>query len=254
MTPIRRLMVWVTVFLVAVTVMLAATAPAALPASMIEIATAGRLKMVSSSGSAWHGDGLLMTAAPSALSTEQLAVHWTTDFSSMYRGELVVHIDLGAQSLRITATPSRWSIDSAGARLPMAFLRPFFPRLVANSSWTGEVRLAATGFGQTWVGSEGAGSARLEVKSLAVAEFSATPLGSYQLDLKPDTHFTSLALTTLAGPLKLEGGGRAGSAGMSCEIRAELAQEASDELGKILNHVARREAGRVWSVVCPGHA
>ncbi len=251
MSPIRRLTVWVTVFLVAVMVMLAATAPAALPTSMIEIATGRRLKMVSSSGSAWHGGGLLITVAPSTLPIEPLAIRWTTDFGSLYRGEVVFHIDLGAQPVRITVTPHRWNIDSAGVRLPMAFLRPFFPRVVANSSWTGEVQFTANGLAQTWAGGDGHGTARIEVKSLAVAEFSATPLGSYRLDLKPDENSMSLVLTTLSGPLGLDGKGALDRSRMACEVRAQLNEGASAELGKVLNHVARREGDRTWHLACP---
>jgi general secretion pathway protein N len=252
MMPLCRLNLWVTVFLVALLAMLAATAPAALPASLIEMATAGRLKMVSSAGGAWHGVGFLTTAGQSTMPTQPLAISWTTDFGSVYRGEVVLQINFGEQPVQLTATPSRWRVDAAGVHLPMPFLRPFFPRLVANSNWTGDVEFTATGLGQTWAGGDGTGSARLDVKSLAVAEFSATPLGSYRLNLTPEANSVRLALTTLSGPLSLEGKGAVDRSRMSCEARAQLNEGASAELGKILSHIARREGDKTWHLSCPG--
>lgn len=251
MTLFKRRAAWLLLSLPVFLVMLVLRAPAAVPARLIETLSAGRLQVVTSAGSAWNGSATLVATGLSAGHSERLAVTWQIDPARWYRAEVGWLIGTSGQSLRLALSPWRWELDSRGFSLPVAALRPFFPGSIANYGWYGQLQLSSNKFGRAWQGRDWDGTARIELQTLGVRELSVDPLGSFGLDLKPQGEALAFVMTTLAGPLRLDGRGSWREPRFSCEGDAGLAPGAAVEVGRLLDHLARRTGPGAWKFSCP---
>ncbi|HVY07573.1 MAG TPA: type II secretion system protein N [Burkholderiales bacterium] len=181
-----------------------------LPAGMVDFAlqraTDGRLRLADAQGTVWKGSGTIEvrdTANRSALSK---GIEWHVRPESLWRARLVCEVVLARDGSRfvVSALPSSVEIYDAVLTLPMAVLTLAEPRLKP-------LRLS----GDLKVQSDKLAIAQNSLRGLvklqwrdAGSELSpVSPIGGYELRLDGQGDAVQALLTTLQGPLQLDGSG-----------------------------------------------
>ena len=185
---------------------LIALAPATLIDARLERASDGRLRLAEAQGSLWSGAGWIEIRDADGRAGVAKRLAWRVLPGSLLRGRLVaeVELDQAAKPFPVTISLSRIDIADAGIHLPAAALGLGMPR-VAPFRLTGEVLVTIShlslGRGRM------DGDATLQWRSAGSALTPISPLGEYEVRFKAVGPAVHAALTTLEGPLHLEGKG-----------------------------------------------
>ena len=230
--------------------------------------TQGRVRLAQAQGTVWHGKARIVVVdvrdARFALSelggrTDQISERRATlaglsipgDFSwdlqsmALLTGRIVLDLrhSSQAQSSRISVSLSGVDVSRGAMNLPSVALE----RL--GSPWnslrpTANVSLAW----EDWrIDPNGRGQGRLviELSDVGSALTPVRPLGTFRGELVSAGEHAQVNLTTLAGPLRLEGSGRwSVRSGLRLEARAWSDPEASDRLQPLLSLMGRREGDK----------
>ena len=196
---------WAFAFLVYVAV-LAATAPATLIDAGLRQATEDRLRVTDASGSLWSGMGRL--EARDADGRERIGekVAWRVRPASLLSARLVCDVRLAQSSapFRAEISPASVTIGEADLAVPAAMLGLVAPRL-APLKLAGELRLRVQNLAIGRGGLEGGMTLQWNRASSALTPIS--PLGSYELGITAAGGSGEVRLSTLSGPLQLDGSG-----------------------------------------------
>ena len=163
---------------------------------------------------------------------------------SLLRGQLAaeVELDQAARPFPVSFTFSRIEIADAGINLPAAALGLGMPRL-APLRLTGEVRvdIPRLSFERDRVD----GEATLQWRAAGSALTPVSPLGDYEVRFKAAGSAVNAALSTLEGPLRLEGKGAWSNGGPpSFLVTARIPAENQDLLAPLFRLIAvERGAG-----------
>lgn len=231
-------------------------------------ASQGRLRLAQAHGTVWHGQARIVLVdvrdARFALSelggrSDQVPERRATlaglpipgDFSwdfqprSLLAGriELDLRHSSQTQSSRISASLAGFAISKGAMNLPALALE----RL--GSPWnslrpTASVSLV---WDEWQLDTQGRGRGRLvmELSDVSSALAPIRPLGTFRGELVSAGEQAQLNLSTLAGPLRLEGNGRwSVRSGLRLEARAWSDPEASDRLQPLLSLMGRRDGDR----------
>lgn len=231
-------------------------------------ATQGRVRLAQTQGTVWHGQARIVIAdlrdARVALSelggrTDRALERRATlaglaipgDFSWQLQpmALLAGRIDLDlrhssqVQSSRVSVSLSGLVVSRGSMNLPALALE----RL--GSPWnslrpTADVSLS---WDDWLINPRGRSRGRLviELSNVGSAMTPVRPLGTFRGELVSSGEHAQVNLTTLAGPLRLEGNGRwAGQSGLRLEARAWSDPEARDRLEPLLSLMGRREGDK----------
>lgn len=204
---------------------LAATVPAAVVAPRLAGATAGRLEIVSATGTLWRGEARARLALPGAAPVSVERIAWRFLPWRLAAGEAAAAIEASTPgaSARLEAARgfSGWTIRDLEAGADARMIAALVP-LAAAWQPGGSLALAAgrvDGDGRALTG-----EARLEWKDATTSLSEVRPLGSYAATLRASGGPAAVELATVAGPLRLAGRGTLDPAGrfaLSGEARAE---------------------------------
>ena len=187
-------------------VALAAFAPATLVDARLEQASGGRLRLAQAQGSLWSGSGWIEVRDAHGKAGIAQRLAWRVLPASLLRArvEVEVELDRAARRFPVRLSFSGIEIERAGMRLPAAALGLGLPKL-APLRLSGEMLLevAQLSFARGRV----QGEATLRWRAAGSALTSVAPLGDYEVRLKASGAEVHAALSTLAGPLELEGKG-----------------------------------------------
>lgn len=192
--------------LVAYGVALAAFAPATLIDARLQRMGAGTLRLAEARGSLWSGAGWIEVRDAHGRAGIARRLAWRVLPESLLRGRLVaeVELDQAARPFPVTISLSRLDIGALRVRLPAAALGLGMPRL-APLKLTGDllVDVAHLSFerGRT------DGAATLQWRAAGSSMTPVAPLGDYEVRISADGPAVRAALSTLEGPLRLEGSG-----------------------------------------------
>ena len=185
---------------------LIALAPATLIDERLQRASDGRLRLASAEGSLWSGAGWLeiRNADDRAGVAKRLA--WRVLPESLLRARLVaeVELDQAARPFLVTLSLSRMEIADARISVPAAVLGLGVPRL-APLRLSGEVLLDIPH--PSFERGRMDGDATLQWRAAGSALTPISPLGDYEVHFKAAGPTVHAALSTLEGPLLLEGTG-----------------------------------------------
>lgn len=243
-----------------VTVLL--TAPASVVDWALARATLGRFRLADASGSIWRGQGRLVFVdiateamreerapaerGPAALAGVVLpgTVSWTVKPWPLLLGRLeaLASHESMARPVSIAGTASRIDVSAGAMQLPsIAFAR-------LGSPWNAVQPVSS--FAANWqplVVERGSlkGTLVLELRDVASALTPVRPLGAYRIDVQSSGDAARLRMSTLEGPLRLNGGGEWTARG---GVRASIAAEADESerlrLQSLLGLLGRREGTR----------
>ncbi|WP_087670509.1 type II secretion system protein N [Caballeronia humi] len=204
--------------------------------------TAGHVNLVDPAGSLWRGSATLMLAASSDGSGATLLpgrVEWTTAFLPLLTGRVRMTMrqtEAMPDAVMVDAS-LRGSTMSAGAIAVPATLLAGLGAPFNTLDIDGNVRLAWTDwrvlgrntYGQLVVTLDDIGSRVSRVK----------PLGSYRVAMQAEGASATIDLSTVKGPLLLDGHGTASQESTSFEGTAKAAPEARENLAGLLNLLGR---------------
>ena len=190
---------------VAYALALVATAPAGLLDAELDSVSGGRLRLSGANGSLWSGAGRLEMRAKGSRVLAGQDLRWRFLPGRLLRAALAFEFDLGnGQNFVLAIAPGQVEVVGVQLNLPATALAALQPKL-APLQLTGEMllrveRLVASPRGWT-------GNATLHWRHAGSALTRVSPLGDYELRFTGDGGAAQLKLTTVQGPLRLEGKG-----------------------------------------------
>jgi len=185
---------------------LAVQAPATLVDAGLKQATNGRLRLAQPQGTIWAGAGLIEIRDVSGRNAISKELTWRVSPESLWRARLVCEVELDRAARRFPLTISFSGIELANVdiNLPAAALAFAEPRL-QPLRLAGDVLLHAT---NVLFGRDGMHGAVTMQWLGAVSAFSpVSPIGSYELRFDGRGNSIQATLSTLQGPLQLDGSG-----------------------------------------------
>ncbi|KDP88192.1 type II secretion system protein N [Cupriavidus basilensis] len=238
-------------------VTLALTVLAAFPAAWIADSIASRSQrrvlLADADGSIWNGSATLALSAGAGSETATVLpgrLQWSVAFWPLLTGTLrmvVTHSEAMSSPVGVAVTPFGWTAQAGTIRLPASLLEgigaPFNtlrPDGLMRIDWS---TLQGRFFGQPGKPGGAAGvtghmTLRLDQVSSAVSRLR--PLGSYRAEIDWAGADGKLQLTTLAGPLHLQGNGTLGRHARF-EGTARADPDAAKQLVGLLSLLGRRE-------------
>ena len=185
---------------------LVAMAPGTLVDAGLQRASSGRLRLAQAQGTIWAGAGLIEIRDASGRNAIARDVSWRVLPESLLRGRLVcdVGLDRAARRFTVAASLSKFEIANAEINLPAAALAFAEPRLMPLRL-SGDVLLQTTNLS---IGRDGMlGNVMVQWRAAGSAFSPVSPIGSYELRLDGQGSIVRAVLTTLQGPLQLDGSG-----------------------------------------------
>jgi general secretion pathway protein N len=185
---------------------LIALAPATLIDARLERASDGRLRLAQAQGSLWSGAGWIEIRDADGRAGVAKRLAWRVLPESLLRGHLVaeVELDQAAKPFAVTISLSRIDIADAGISVPAAVLGLGMPKL-APLRLSGEVLLNVPRLSLEHGRMHG--DATLQWRAAGSALTPISPLGEYEVHFRAVGPAVHAALSTLEGPLQLEGKG-----------------------------------------------
>jgi general secretion pathway protein N len=183
---------------------LIALAPATLIDARLELASDGRLRLASAEGTLWSGAGWIEIRDADGRAGVAKGLAWRVRPESLLRGRLVAEVELdhAAKRFLVTISLSRIEIADAGINLPAAALGLGMPRL-APLRLTGDVLVNIPHLSLERGRMDG--DATLQWRAAGSALTPISPLGDYEVRFKAVGPAVHAVLSTLEGPLQLEG-------------------------------------------------
>jgi general secretion pathway protein N len=242
MRRVRVALPWLVVGALSSSVVMLAMAPAAWITPQFARQTGGHVNLVDPAGSLWHGSATLMLAAGSDMSAATLLpgrIEWRTGFWPLFTGRVRMvmrHSEAMPDPITVDATPRSATVTPGTLAVPASLLSglgaPFNTLDLQGNvqlSWSDWRSFNREAFGQLTVTLNDVSSRISLVK----------PLGSYRVTFQAQGASSTLDLTTLKGPLMLNGSGTMSGASTSFHGTASATPEARDNLAGLLNLLGR---------------
>ena len=220
-------------------------APATLVDAGLQRASSGRLRLAQAQGTIWAGAGLIEIRDAGSRNAIAENIAWRVMPESMWRGRLVCEIGLErtARHFPLSASLSKIEIADAEIDLPAEALAFAEPRL-KPLRLSGDVLLHAANLS---IGRDGMlGNATLQWRSAGSAFSPVSPIGSYELRLDGQGNTVHATLSTLQGPLQLDGSG-SWTTGRNPEFQAtvRVPPQYQEQFAPLLRLISvQREEGR----------
>ncbi|WP_354682770.1 type II secretion system protein N [Cupriavidus necator] len=248
----RRLR-WLAIGLASAAVTVVAMLPATWIAARVATQTQGRVLLADASGSMWRGSATLALSAGAGSQTATVLpgrLQWKLAFWPLLTGTarlVVSHTETMAAPVAVTVTPGGWTAQAGAIRLPAALLEgigaPFNtlrPDGMMRLDWS---TLQGSFSGKNTNGGSGqmTGHMTLRIEQVSSAVSRLRPLGSYRAEIDwAGAGGGKLQLSTIAGPLHLEGSGTLGRQARF-EGTAQAEPEAANQLASLLSLLGRRD-------------
>ncbi|MEO8717064.1 MAG: type II secretion system protein N [Burkholderiales bacterium] len=219
-------------------------APATLIDARLQRMGGGTLRLAEARGSLWSGAGWIEARDAHGRAGIARRLAWRVLPESLLRGRLVaeVELDQAARPFPVTISVSGLEIGEVHVRLPAAALGLGMPRL-APLRLTGDVLVDVSHLSFARAGT--AGAATLQWRAAGSVLSPVSPLGDYEVRFSADGPTVRATLSTLEGPLQLEGKGtwtRGAALDFIATARVPAAQQ--EQLAPLLRLIAvERGAG-----------
>ena len=248
----RRLVIWLLAGLASIAVTTLAFLPATWMASMLEQQTAGRLTLGDAQGTLWHGSAFI-GGAPSGSDpvTPLLPGRFSWRLSPMVLlGRVDADLENAAalsQPIRVTGSWHQWQVSPASILLPAERLASLGAPLNTVQP-SGQMRLSWNPMQVVRQGGrlEMTGSMNLEMNDIASRLSPIKPLGAYNLAFDWRGQQAQVVLTTVKGPMLLNGSGMLMNGRLQFSGKAEAEAGQEERLANLLNLLGqrRREGGK----------
>jgi general secretion pathway protein N len=249
---VQRLVIWLLAGLASIAITALAFLPATWMASMLEQQTAGRLTLGDAQGTLWHGSAFI-GGAPSGSDpvTPLLPGRFSWRLSPMVLlGQVDADLENAAalsQPIRVTGSWHQWQVSPASILLPAERLASLGAPLNTVQP-SGQMRLSWNPMQVVRQGGrlEMTGSMNLEMNDIASRLSPIKPLGAYNLAFDWRGQQAQVVLTTVKGPMLLNGSGMLMNGRLQFSGKAEAEAGQEERLANLLNLLGqrRREGGK----------
>ncbi len=243
MRRLRAALPWVIVAVLSNAAVLLVLLPAAWITPQFAKITKGHVNLVDPAGSLWNGSATLMLAAgddPGGATLLPGRVEWRTAFWPLLTGRVRMQMrqtEAMPDTVTLDATMRGATLSSGGIAVPASLLAglgaPF-----NTLDLQGDVRLAWTGWRA--FNQEAFGRLTVTLNDVTSRVSMVKPLGSYQVVFQAQGGSSTVDLSTLKGPLMLNGHGSVQGARASFQGTASAAPDQRDNLAGLLNLLGRR--------------
>ena len=200
---------WKRILLVAALAIALATlvAPASLMDSLLANATEGRLRVMHTSGTLWHGKGLFVSLAADGRSAQPwLSGNWQSEFDPSAARIAWRLEEAGQIVLRLALEPRGISITRAALDTPLRALLDSLPSPIARAGWRGMLRIASEGIDCDW-NQDCHGTAQLTWLDAGVDLLPQQRFGDYEVLARAEGHDGRFEVRTLGGEIRIGGKG-----------------------------------------------
>lgn len=242
MRRLRAALPWLVVAVLSSGAVLLVLLPAAWITPQFTRSTGGHVNLVNPAGSLWHGSASLMLAAGADTSTATLLpgrVEWHTSFWPLFTGRVhmtMLQSDAMPTPITVDAT-RRGAVLTQGALAVPASLLAGLGAPFNTLDLQGDVRLAWSDWRS--FGNEAFGQLTVTLNDASSRVSLVKPLGSYRVVFQAEGASSTIDLSTLKGPLMLNGHGMISAGSTSFNGVATAAPEARDNLAGLLNLLGR---------------
>jgi general secretion pathway protein N len=239
---LRAALPWLLVAVLSNCAVMLALFPAAWITPQFSRATGGHVNLVNPTGSLWHGSAALMLAAGSDTSAATLLpgrIEWHTAFWPLFVGRVrmtMLQSDAMPNPITVDAT-RRGAILSQGAIAVPASLLTGLGAPFNTLDLEGDVQLAWSDWRS--FGNEAFGQLSVTLTDASSRVSLVKPLGSYRVVIQAQGSRSTVDLSTLKGPLMLDGHGTVSADSTIFNGTASAAPEARDNLAGLLNLLGR---------------
>lgn len=242
----RRALLWALAALLVVLVTVLLSLPAAWLAPLIERQTDGRLTLGDPAGTLWRGSAFAGAASgPEAALAPLLPgrFHWTLSPLALV-GVIDAHINNPEaldQTLTVAGSWNEWQLGAASLLLPAERLAVLGAPLNTVQP-SGQMRLSWPALTVTRQQGRLAlrGRMQLQLTDIASALSPVKPLGAYRLQFDWQGEQAQLTLSTLSGPLLMEGSGAIVNGRLQFSGQAWAQQGQEQRLAILLNLLGQR--------------
>jgi general secretion pathway protein N len=242
MRRLRAALPWLLVAVLSSGTVLLVLLPAAWITPVFTKASGGHVNLVDPAGSLWHGSATLMLAAGSDTSAATLLpgrIEWHTAFWPLFTGRVrmtMLQSEAMPDPITVDATGRGSTVSQGTIAVPASLLSglgaPF-----NTLDLQGDVRLAWSDWRS--FGKQSFGQLTVTLTDASSRVSLVKPLGSYQVVVQAEGDSSTIDLSTLKGPLTLNGHGVLGGAATSFNGTASAAPEQRDNLAGLLNLLGR---------------
>jgi general secretion pathway protein N len=238
MRRIGAVLPWAIVALFSCGAVLLATLPAAWITPQFSKATQGHVNLVEPDGSLWQGSAVLMLAAGTDGSGATLLpgrIEWRTSFWPLFTGRVRMQMrqtDAMPDAVQVDVT-RRGAVMTAGQIAVPASLLVGLGAPFNTLNLQGDVRLSWTDWRS--FGRDAFGQLAVRLNDMSSSVSRVKPLGSYRVVIQAQGAAATIDLSTLKGPLMLNGHGTVSAGATSFQGTAAAAPEALDNLAGLLN-------------------
>ena len=242
MRRVRAALPWLVVGVLASGIVVLARLPAAWIAPQFAKATNGHVNLIDADGSLWRGSGSLMLSARDDASGATLLpgrIEWRTAFWPLFVGR----VEMRMRGTRAMPDPVTLDATLGGATLSAGSIG--VPASLLSGLGAPFNTLAFDGAVQlTWspvrlIGHNVYGRLSVTLTDVSSRASPIRPLGSYRAVLQAQGASSTIALTTLKGPLLLSGQGTLSRGAASFQGTASATPEQRDNLVGLLDLLGR---------------
>lgn len=224
---------------------LIAFAPATLIDVHLQHISAGSLHLAEARGTLWSGTGQMEIRNRGGRTEVAKGIAWRMVPLSLARGRLVYKLALeqAGQDFPVTLSLSDINLANADIRLPAKVLGLSIPRL-APLGLTGELLLHIVSF--SFGHEQMSGNATVKWRNAGSLLTSVSPLGEYELSFHDEGAVIHGLLSTVQGPLRLDGAGSWGNReGIKLLVTAHVPPQHQQQLAPLLRLIAvERDSGK----------
>lgn len=212
-------------------------APATLLDAGLRHATEGRLRLARARGTLWSGDGVLEVRDETGHAVGK-DLSWSLQTHALWRGRLdfTVAIDHAGERFPVRLSMRGIELSNADFSVPASALGVAMPQMAALGP-RGELAFHIAKFSR--VGDALSADAVVTWKDASSAVTAVAPLGSYELRFNSVAGALNATLSTLNGPLRLDGHGAwRGSGALELSATARVDARYRSQLTPLLSLIA----------------
>ncbi|HEY1608534.1 MAG TPA: type II secretion system protein N [Paraburkholderia sp.] len=242
MRRVRAALPWLAVAVLASGVVVLVRLPAAWITPQFAKATNGHVNLIEPSGSLWRGSASLMLAAGEDTNGATLLpgrIEWRTAFWPLVTGHVQMSMrqtDAMQDPVTVDATLKGATLSAGAISVPASLLSglgaPFNTLALDGAmqlSWSPWRKIGENAYGRLSV----------TLTDVSARASLVKPLGSYRAELLAEGASSTIELTTLKGPLLLDGHGSVSRASSSFQGTASASPDQRDNLAGLLNLLGR---------------
>lgn len=215
--------------------------PASSLGPWIENASAGKLRLSSTEGRLWNGNGVLQARTGDGASWHSAQnIRWRLRWNELWRGRIGVEAGFDQGDALVMIGPGGLSIEQLDATLPTSLVGVLLPGALGRFGWAGSLNARGKGFSCALQSRSCQGEIEVLWNDAAVAEIPGGDLGDYRIRLVAEGQNLRFDLATLRGRLQIAGSGEISATTFRFSGEAGATGPSGAQLNSLLRTIGRQ--------------